>query len=331
MDAPVKQWEGKTFTHFLGSHRRNVLVSYVIWVALFEARIVPAEVFTHITAEGGVVKYDLQKDPANGSYAEPSSDRQFKLTFKQGQRMTPEPVLVATVSTTTAQHYLGSTALQIQIDARDEVETTKAAYKASIDSASSRDKFAPSVGKPADWYHGFAMKIDPDYCKLPDRGELLFEQWWQGSPFHPPVSLVVVNQHDAAARDWLDAGPSGNFALMLRDDEHNALDSTPGQPQYFNLGPVTTGQWLRFVVHVRPAPEQAVGAITITLNDHEKLKLEHIKVGYNPEHPQYAAHKPSTRLASVNVCLYRLNGQNFQRYFFDEIKFADRYEDATSP
>jgi len=26
-----------------------------------------------------------------------------------------------------------------------------------------------------------------------------------------------------------------------------------------------------------------------------------------------------------------MNGQNFQRFFFDEIKVADRFEDAQSP
>src|SRR5262249_32402709 len=157
-------------------------------------------------------------------YTEPASDYRFKLTFKQGQRMTDQPVLVATIQATTAEHYLGKSALQIQIDARDEVSTTKAAYKASIDSEGSRDKFSPLVLEPADYYHGFAMKIDPAYYKLPEMGELIFEQWWQGSPYHPPVSLVIVNPADCQKRGWSDAGRDGNFVLMLRDDEHNALN-----------------------------------------------------------------------------------------------------------
>ena len=71
--------------------------------------------------------------------------------------------------------------------------------------------------------------------------------------------------------------------------------------------------------------------IAITLDGKEKLKLEHIKVGYNPDNSQYHDHKPSNRLASVNVCLYRLNGQNCQRFYFDELKFSERYEDAVTP
>ncbi|HZZ29999.1 MAG TPA: heparin lyase I family protein, partial [Pirellulales bacterium] len=235
------------------------------------------------------------------------------------------------IQTVTAEHYSGNSALQIQIDGRDEIDTTKAAYKASIDSVTSYDKFSPRVLEPADFYHGFAMKIDPSYYKLPATGDLLFEQWWQGSPYHPPVSLVIVSPADCAAHGWNNTGRNGNFALILRDDEHDALSTTPGESQYFNLGPVVTGQWMRWLVHVRPSAATAEGAITITLNDQEELKLEHVKVGYNPDNPQYNDHKPSRHIAGVNVCLYRMNGQSFQRFFFDEIKFADRYEDAATP
>ncbi len=300
---------------------------------LFFTTLARAETFTHITAESGQVQYDLKQNAGDGTYTEPSSTYRYKLTFKQGQRTTAEPVLVGTLKSTNTEHFRGEAAIQIQINARDEIGTTKAAYKVSIDSVGGHDKFTPQVSVksaavPVDWYHGFAMKIDPSCYKLPDVGELIFEQWWQGSPFHPPVALVIVNPTDCAAKGWTDAGGNGNFALMLRDDEHDALNTTPGQPQYFNLGPVTTGKWLRWVIHVRPSPIAAAGAVIITLDDEEKLKLDHIRVGYNPANPQYGDLKPSNRLASVNVCLYRLNGQNFQRFFFDEIKFADTQQDA---
>ncbi len=287
-----------------------------------------AETFTNITAEHGAVQYDLKRDPASGVYTEPSSTYRSKLTFKQGQRDTAEPVIVGTLKTTANEHYRGSSAIQIQIDARDEIGTTKAAYKVSIDSVGGHDPFTPQIAEAKDWYHGFAMKIDPEFYELPESGELIFEQWWQGSPFHPPVALVVVNPRDASAEGWSDAGANGSFALMLRDDDHNALNSTPGRPQYFNLGPVMLGRWLQWIVHVRPSPIEPAGAIDVVLDSERKLKLDHIRVGYNPENPQYGERKPSSRLASINICLYRLNGQNFQRFFFDEIKFADRQEDA---
>ena len=43
-----------------------------------------AEVFTHITAENGVVEYDLAKDQGNGWYLESTGAYRYKLGFKQG-------------------------------------------------------------------------------------------------------------------------------------------------------------------------------------------------------------------------------------------------------
>ena len=293
---------------------------------------VRAELFTHLTAENGSVQFDIKKDPATGWYTEPPANYRSQIAFKQGERNTPAPVLVGTIQTTTNEHYLGQAAFQVQIIARDEsTNSPRAAYKACLDSVGGRDPFTPSIFRPTDWYHGFVMKIDPGYYRLPAEGELLFEQWWQGSPFHPPISLVIVNPKDSAARGWNDAGTNGNFALILRDDEHNADESFPGRPQYFDLGPVATGRWLHWVVGVRPSPSTTNGTITVTLDGRQRLNLEHIKVGYDPAHPQYDGHKPSNRFASVNVGLYRLNGQNFQRVYFDELKFADRYDDAVTP
>lgn len=289
---------------------------------------VRAETFTHVTAENGVVQYDIHEDAGSGIYTEPSSGYQHKLTYKQGQRTTSEPVLVATLKPTSAEHFHGTSSLALEIAARDEIDTVKAAYKVSIDSAGGHDKFTPRVAEPKDWYHGFAMKIHSTDFSLPSTGELIVEQWWQGTPFHPPVALVIVSPLDAKSHGSSNIGAAGNFALMLRDDEHNALNSTPGEPRYFDLGPVALNEWLRWIVHVRPSPIDEKGAATVWLNDEQKLKLENIKLGYNPDNPQYADHKPSNRLASVNVCLYRMNGQNFQRVWFDEIKFADQQADA---
>lgn len=289
-----------------------------------------AETFTRITGDGGQVQYDLKEDEGNGWYIESSSPYRFKLGFKQGERSTTNPVQVATVGTTTKEHYVGNAAIEMEIVARDDVRSKRAAYKVSLDSFGPHDSFAPSVMAPRDWYHGFAMKIDPGFYALPTEGHLLFEQWWQGSPFHPPVALVIVNQRESKANSWPDAGPKGNFALVLRDDEHNADEQTPGHPKLFNLGPVTTGQWLRWVLQVRPSAVEAKGAVRVVLNGKELLNLQNIKVGYDSANPQYHSHKPANKIATVNVCLYRLNGQNFQRFYFDEIRFADSFEDANA-
>jgi len=305
---------------------------FCLFISLVSMTAAHAELFNHLTAENGTVAYDFSKNPVFGFYTEPPANYHAQLTFKQGERNTAAPVLVGTIQTTTNEHYLGNAAFQIQIVGRNEsTNSAHAAYKASLDSVGGHDRFTPSVFKTNDWYHSFVMKIDPGYYRLPDEGELLFEQWWQGSPFHPPISLVILNPRDAASRGWADAGTNGNFALILRDDDHNADESFPGPARYLDLGPVTTGRWLRWMVAVRPSPVETNGSIVVILDGKEKLKLDQVKIGYDPDNPQYAGHKPSNRFASVNVCLYRLNGQNFQRFYFDELKFADRYDDAVTP
>jgi hypothetical protein len=281
-------------------------------------------VFSRITAEGGKVQYDITVDAGNGWYSEPASPYMFKLAFKQGLRTSATPILVGTLQTTHAEHFEGASALQLQIDAHTEPDT--AHYKVAIGSVKPGDPFSPSVLTPRDWYHGFAMKIDSTYYQLPSGPQeaTIFEQFHQGSPFHPPIALVLVNAADAAARGWPGGGADGHFGLMLIDDDHGPLDTLPGTPQYYDLGPVIKGQWLRWVIRVRPSPSTPNGAVTIYLNGAPVLDLGHIKVGYDPSNPQYGKHAPTSYFDYVDTLIYRANGANFQRIFFDDIRFFAR-------
>jgi hypothetical protein len=294
---------------------------------------VGAKLFTRITAEDGSVQYDLKANEGNGWYTEIGSDYRFKVGFKQGERASKDPVLVATLKTTDAEHYRGTHALEFQIDARTETRSKGAAYKVALASFKPKDPFSPSVLEARDWYHGFAMKIDPSNYKLPeDPGqELTFEQFHQGSPFHPPIALIIANERDAKDQGWKDAGKDGNFALRLIDDDHGPLNTLPGKPQYYDLGPVTTGKWISWVVRVRPSPVKPEGAVSVSMDGVVKLDLANIKVGYDRQNPQYTSHKPPTFFDYADVLVYRVNGDNFQRFFFDEIRFADTLEDASSP
>jgi len=292
-----------------------------------------ATLFTRITAEQGTLEYDLKSNEGNGWYTEPGTDYRFKVGFKQGERQSADPILVATLKSTTAEHFAGNSALQLQIDARSETKSKGATYKVAVASVKPKDPFSPSVSEPREWFHGFAMKLDPGYYKLPAGAgqEVFFEQFHQGSPFHPPISLAIVNPTDCAAMGWKDAGPDGHFALVLIDDDHSPLTSLPGKPEYHDLGPVILGQWIRWVVRVKPSPSKPDGAITIYMNGTAKLDLSGLKVGYDRGNPQYTTHKPQSNFDYVDVMLYRPNGDNFQRVFYDEIRFADTLKDASVP
>ena len=290
-----------------------------------------AEVFTHITAETGVVEYDLVKDQGNGWYSESTGAYRYKLGFKQGERDSATPVHVATLRTTEEEHFKGKSALELHIKANEEKKSLRAAYKVSISSVSPKDPFAPQVAVPKDWYHSFVLKIDAASYRLPlEAGQrLIIEQWWQGSPFHPPITLSILNEPDARSHGWTDAGTNGNFALVLRDDNHNAWEKSPGEARTFNLGPVKTGQWLKWIIHVRPDPSGKDGAVTVWLDGIEKLKLTQTVVGY--DRSRYPVKPTPVKTFAIDCCLYRLNGPSTQRLFFDEIKFTDSYKEASAP
>ena len=150
-----------------------------------------------------------------------------------------------------------------------------------------------------------------------------------GFAFHPPVALTIINEIDARSKGWQDANPNGNFALVLRDDDHNAWEPGPGQPRYYNLGPVKTGQWTKWVVCVRPSPSGKDGGATIWIDGAEKLKLANTAIGY--ERARYRTKPTPAKSFAVSCCIYRMNGLSTQRFFFDEIKFADSFLDAVTP
>ena len=62
---------------------------------LFFSASVHAALFTLITAENGAVEYNLKTNAASGWYSEPGSNHRYHLAFKQGERDTTNPVLVA--------------------------------------------------------------------------------------------------------------------------------------------------------------------------------------------------------------------------------------------
>ena len=312
-------------------HNHIKMLLFTTAILAFAERPAAATVFTHLTAEGGAVDYDVTTNQNNGWYAEPAGNYRFKLGFKQGERASTNPVLVATLKTTDTEHFRGKAALELQLVARVEKKSLRAAYKVDLSCVLPGDPFAPPVATPKDWYHSFALKIDAAHYRLPAGSgqDVIFEQWWQGSPFHAPVVLAILNESDTRSRGWPEANTNGNFALVLRDDEHNAWQAGPGQPRSYNLGPVKPGAWIHWVVCVRPAPSGKDGAVTVWMDGAEKLKLTNTAVGY--DRARYPTKPTPGKTLAVGCCIYRLNGPNTQRFFFDEIKFADSFADTVTP
>ena len=93
---------------------------------------VQAKLFTRITAEGGVLEYDLKANEGNGWYTESGNEYRFKVGFKQGERASADPVSVATLRVTDAEHVQGTHALLFQIDAGYRTSSARIAARRSI-------------------------------------------------------------------------------------------------------------------------------------------------------------------------------------------------------
>src|ERR1700742_4296540 len=85
---------------------------------LLAAAPLHAETFVHLTAESGLVDYDIHRKDDRGDYTE--SSHRFPIAYKQGQRSTSDVTQVATLSTTATEHFAGRSAFTLQINAYTE-------------------------------------------------------------------------------------------------------------------------------------------------------------------------------------------------------------------
>ena len=305
-------------------------VTMAISILFFLTLRVEAAKYAYVTAEDGKTDYNFTKSQYRGWYTEPRcANQKFSVGYKQAERKSDNPKMVATIKRTDEEHYNGKSALEIQVIANNpKIRNSTAAYKVCFDVSPGNTII---IDKPKDWYLGFAMKIDAENYTLPQGAwqPLLFQQWWQGSPYPPPVSLQILNQRDSEKYGWKDANPDGNFALVLRDVEHD-ISSTQNKvrSQTHNLGPVKIGHWLEWVICVRPDPSGKDGSVTVWKNGEQKICLRKIVVGFNQDNQ--LGKTIGIKTLWVNFGIYRANGENNQRFYFDEITLSDKLSEATA-
>jgi hypothetical protein len=290
-------------------------------VAASEARAATT-LLTNISGDGGAINYDILQNPNVGWYVENGETYHFKLGFKQGERLSPHPVEVATVRVDSSEEYLGRPSIALHINAPHEYKLGSTAYyKVSISSKQEKDHFKLPLFAGETFIHSFAMKIDPR-SSIEDGAPVIFEQFWQGAPFAAPVSLIMFSVNDARGMHWSDVGPAGNFAIKLNDDDHEPLHRFPTKTEYVDLGPVVVGEWMTWQVHVTPCPSQAAGEVQVYRDGKKVADVTHHKVGFDPTNPEYADHRPPNQFRDVDVLLYRKNGDSFQLVYFNDVRLS---------
>lgn len=190
-------------------------------------------------------------------------------------------------------------------------------------------------GNPESRYYGFAMKLG-NFGVPTD--EILIAQWWQGTPYSPPLSLHVIPN-------------SQEFACELQVRNNN----TGGNPSSLNLpggittaanyhialGDCTPGVWHTFVFYTRPyyvGEGSGTGEVKVWFDDMTTPVADWTGyIGYNPTQPVAINGDPADGTQATTNPLthwtvyfgpYRSHQQVNHQTYWANIRFASTFEGA---
>jgi hypothetical protein len=168
-------------------------------------------------------------------------------------------------------------------------------------------------------YLGFDVKLPSAAFQAPTLGAVQIAQWWQGSPYTPPLSLVVDGGTTSAA----------NYELIV----HN--NSTLGNPSaptiVLGTGTIPYDTWTTFVV-MTIMDFSGAGQVKLWQNNTQLLAWTGSDA-YDPTTIPYKNPPPGTpnpnSAFDVFIGPYRDQQNTTQRELFDEVRWADTFADAT--
>ncbi len=285
------------------------LTGVILYTSLAEA-----ELFVRITGE-----------PTNGAAIDSEGNlteagRTYKVVYKPDPRASW--VQIPKISPT--QSYRGSHSIEMTIDPTGYYTTNgtdKVNHRVSSAGAGSKDKFALDFGDPK--YTGFAVKLGE--FEKPSKSMLIAE-WWQGSPYAPPLQLEVIPD------------PNNNPSTPIRYQFLFHNNQTGGNPTSlvpnslpFHPGSDDTlqpGIWHTFVVYTRMRhtglPDD--GEVRVWHNGVEVIRWNG-KIGYDPSIALNGQNFPN-KTFDVFYGPYREQQNKKHQLFFDEIRFADTWNEA---
>jgi len=266
-----------------------------------------ATLFRHITAET-IAPYDATI-ASNGDLTEDGVE--YDCIFKP----VPQASWVRTPWISPSQAYAGSHSIGMEVDAQSPTETGEV-DKVQQRLSSGDDSFALTFGNKR--YTGFAVEFPSANFQIPtDR--LMVAQWWQGDPYGPPVRIEITNDTTNVVtwKIWI-----------LNDDTQGNPSSTP---IVVSGGTIPFDTWNTFVVMLIP-DYSGNGQIKVWQNGTQVITWTG-KVGYDPSTIPYNNPPAGTANPNPNFDVfygpYRNTQDTKQQMFFDEIRFADTYSDAT--
>ena len=262
-----------------------------------------------ITGEtGGTTQATVNPD---GSLSESAVN--YAAIFKP---TTPPPSYVHLPWVDTTRSYNGHNSIGFQIDPTPAPaihETDKAQLRVSHAGDSSDLEFGNKR------YLGFAIDIPSATFQPPTQGAVQVAQWWQGSPYTPPLSVTITGGTPSAAK------------YEVRVYNNATLGNPSSVPLVLGTGTIPLDTWTPFVV-MSIMDYSGQGQVKLW-QDGTQLIGWTGAVGYDPTTIPY--NNPPAGTANPNAAFdvfigpYREQQSTRQQFFYDEVRWADTFAQAT--
>jgi hypothetical protein len=232
----------------------------------------------------------------------------------------PQASWVRTPWISPSQAYVGSHSIGMEVDSTINPSPT-GTDKVNLTVCTGHDSFAPTFSNKR--YLGIEVEFPQANFQSPNGaypgGSFLFAQFWQGAPYHPPVSLHVASA---------DANGVDVQVWIFNDQTGGAPSSTP---VVIDVGTVPYG-WNSVVMMVIP-DYTGSGQVKLWVNGTQTVAWTGY-VGYDPNSTSAyhwgSGQTPVYPNQSFNVYYgpYRTQQETKQQMFFDEIRLTDTYSEA---
>jgi hypothetical protein len=228
---------------------------------------------------------------------------------------TPPPSYVHLPWVDTAHAYRGQKSIGFEIDPTPSpvaTDTDKTQLRISHAGESSDLEFGNTR------YLGFAVDIPSANFQGPSKGAVQLAQWWQGSPYTPPLSVTITGATATAA----------NYEVRVYNN--TTLGNPSSVPVILSTGTIPFDTWTNFTV-MTLMDYTGGGQVKLWQNGSQLVNWTGA-VGYDPttipyKNPPAGTDNPNTAF-DVFFGPYREQQSTTQELFYDEIRWADTFVDA---
>jgi Polysaccharide lyase len=270
---------------------KSSIVTAVIMIAPLASAPASAQVYRSISGEGAAItapSFDLAENGrtyrfiTKGDHADPwiSPTVAFKGTHSIAGEMPPTSGTASDGSTTDKSQH--------RVIAGNETD---------------------ALGFMQDRCTGFAVRLETNF-QNPDQPVQIF-QWWQGTPFSPPLELRVKTQNNALA-----------WELVYRNDQ---LGRGPTAAAVLTSGGMSVNNWYRFVVCTKMSysTSDGMGNVKVWLNGASKIDMNGI-YGYDPtiNYPYAGSSYKANAKFDIFFGLYRPRQAKRHKLFFDQVRYG---------